>query len=116
MVYHGLAGHFFLKDISHVLKVRIIANMEDRIKNEMEREGISDRQAANILKHDDDERRKWSKHLYGIDTWDPYLYDLVIHIRKIKIDHAVDIICNTAKLENFYLCTYFLCNNPFYSK
>ena len=67
----------------------------------MVREGISDRQAAHILKHDDDERRKWSKHLYGIDTWDPYLYDLVIHVRKINIDHAVDIICDTVKLENF---------------
>ncbi len=67
----------------------------------MAREGISDIQAAHILKHDDDERRKWSKHLYGIDTWDPYLYDLVIHVRKINIDHAVDIICDTVKLENF---------------
>lgn len=29
VVYHGLAGHFFLKDVSHVLKVRIIADLED---------------------------------------------------------------------------------------
>src|SRR4030042_3904870 len=31
VVYHGLAGHFFIKNISHVLKVRIIADMEDRV-------------------------------------------------------------------------------------
>lgn len=101
IVYCGLAGHFFVSGISHVLKVRILADFQDRVKLEMAREGISDRQAAAILKHDDDERRKWSNHLYGIDTWDPSLYDLVIHIRKINIDHAVDIICNTAKLEEF---------------
>lgn len=101
IVYYGLAGHFFVNGVSHVLKVRILADFQDRVRLEMEREGISDRQAAHILKHDDDERRKWSRHLYGLDTWDPYLYDLVIHIRKIKIDHAVDIICNTIKLEDF---------------
>ena len=40
-VYHGLAGHFFLQGISHVMKVRIIANMEERIREEMLRENCS---------------------------------------------------------------------------
>ena len=31
VVYHGLAGHFFVRDIPHVLKVRIIADLEDRV-------------------------------------------------------------------------------------
>lgn len=29
IVYHGLAGHFFVTGVSHVLKVRIIADMEE---------------------------------------------------------------------------------------
>ena len=28
----------------------------------------------------------------GIDTWDPSLYDLVIHIKCVKVDDAVEII------------------------
>lgn len=101
VVYHGLAGHFFVRGISHVLKVRIIADLEDRIRREMEREGISKREASRILEKDDKERKEWSKHLYGIDTWDSSLYDLVIHIHKITIDDAVDIICHTAGLKHF---------------
>jgi cytidylate kinase len=101
VVYHGLAGHFFLKGVSHTLKVRIIADMADRVKLEMEREGISGEDALQILKKDDEERRKWSLNLYGIDTSVPSLYDLVIHIRKITVDDAVDIICHTANLQNF---------------
>ncbi|MEE9556850.1 MAG: cytidylate kinase-like family protein [Candidatus Adiutricales bacterium] len=101
IVYHGLAGHFFVKGIPHALKVRIIADMEDRIKLEMDREGISRREARHVLKKDDEERRKWSQQLYGIDTWDASLYDLVIHIRKISVDDAVDIICHTVGLEDF---------------
>ena len=101
VVYHGLAGHFFLKGISHVLKVRILAEMEDRVRFEMERHGIAEREARRILEHDDEERRKWSQHLYGIDTRDPKLYDLVIHIKKISVDDAVEIICNTVGLADF---------------
>ena len=53
VVYHGLAGHFFVKGISHVLKVRIIADMEDRVRLEMEREGIPRDKALHILQKDD---------------------------------------------------------------
>ncbi len=101
IVYHGLAGQFFVKDIPHVLKVRIISDMEDRIQCEMERENISYDDAKNILKKDDEQRKKWSMNLYGIDTTDPSLYDLVIHIGKISVSDAADIICHTVAKEQF---------------
>ena len=101
VVYHGLAGHFFVKGIPHVLKVRIVAEMEDRVRCEMAREGISEREARRILKKDDEERRKWSRTLYGIDPRDPDLYDMVIHIRKTTVDDAVDIICHTVGLKDY---------------
>jgi cytidylate kinase len=101
VVYCGLAGHFFVKKVSHVLKVRILADFDDRVKNEMEREGISAQQAVQLLRKDDEERRKWSHYLYGIDTRDPSLYDMTLHIKKITTDDAVEIICNTAVLEHF---------------
>lgn len=101
MVYHGLAGHFFLKGVQHVLKVRVLADIEERIRFEMEREKISRDEALNILKKDDHERRQWSLKLFGIDTWDPSLYDLVVHIRKLTVDDAVSIICHTLTREHF---------------
>jgi cytidylate kinase len=101
VVYHGLAGHFLVRGIAHVLKVRIIADMKDRIKLEMERERISEREAARILKNDDEARRRWSLHVYGVDTNDSSLYDLLIHIRKITADEAANIICDTVKFDHF---------------
>jgi len=92
VVFHGLAGHFFLQGIPHALKVRIIANIEDRVREEMRREGISAEEARQILVKDDEERRKWGIHLYGVDTWDPMVYDLVIHIDNMDVEDAVDII------------------------
>jgi cytidylate kinase len=101
VVYHGLAGHFFLQGIPHVLKVRINADMEDRIREEMKRENLSDEKARYLLKKDDDERRKWSLTLYGIDTWDLGLYDIVLKIKTLTVDDAVRIILDALKLSSF---------------
>ena len=95
VVYHGLAGHLFLQGIPHVLKVRITADLENRIKRESEKGKISAEEARNILVKDDDERRKWSLYLYNIDTWDSRLYDLVLHIGQITVDDAVSVILHT---------------------
>ncbi len=101
IVYHGLAGHFFLKGVSHVLKVRIVADVQDRIREEMKREKISYKEAEHIIKKDDEERRKWSLSLYGIDTWDPILYDMVLHVKTIGVDEAVYLIRETLRLPAF---------------
>ena len=102
IVYHGLAGHFLLKNISHVLKVRIIADLEDRIAYKMKLEGNLTREATQrLLKKIDEERVKWSQYLYGIDSRDSSLYDLVVHIKTLTVEDAVDIICNAARLEHF---------------
>jgi cytidylate kinase len=101
IVYHGLAGQFFLRDIPHVLKVRVIADMKDRVKEEMRRENISAEEALYILKKDDEERRKWALQLYGTDTWDSKLYDIVLHIGRLTVDNAVDILFDTVQKPNF---------------
>ncbi|UCH24000.1 MAG: cytidylate kinase-like family protein [Deltaproteobacteria bacterium] len=101
IVYHGFAGHFFLKDVPHALKVRIIADMKHRIECMMAREGVSKEKAEIMVNEVDKERRRWSQKLYSIDTWNSRLYDLVINIEKITIDDAVDIITNAVKLSPF---------------
>jgi cytidylate kinase len=101
VVYHGYAGHFFTREIPNILKVRILANMECRIKVLMERENISEEEARKLLYKIDIERRKWSMYLYGIDTNVTELYDLVLHIDCIDVDGAVDIIYDIAKRPCF---------------
>ena len=101
VVYHGMAGHFFLRGISHVLKVRVIAHTEARARVLMERDGVSRKEALKIVEQLDLIRRKWSKQLYGIDTWDSSLYDLIINIERIGEEEAVDMICDTVESGPF---------------
>lgn len=101
VVFHGLAGHFFLQGIPHALKVRIIADLEYRVGEEMKREGISSEEARQVLVKDDEERRRWGLHLYGLDTWDPMLYDIVIHINNLGVDDAVSTILHAIERPCF---------------
>jgi cytidylate kinase len=101
IVYHGLVGHHFVRNISHVLKVRILADTDRRVKNEMARENIPEEQAQYILKNDDDERRKWGMFLYGIDITNAEDYNIILRIGHLSEDEAVDIIANAATLPSF---------------
>ncbi|MFH1921554.1 MAG: cytidylate kinase family protein [Planctomycetota bacterium] len=126
VVYVGLAGHYFVRGISHVLKVRILGKEEDRVELVMQREHVFEQaasamkgisahdfasqarhremsrdEASHVLERIDEARRKWGLHLYGIDTTDAGQYDLVIHINKLSIDDAADVICSAVGLNCF---------------
>lgn len=101
VIYHGLAGQFFLRGVSHVLKVRILADMKDREAFMMNRTSLNKKQAGRQLDRDDHERRQWSKQLFGVDTWDSSLYDMVLHVRKLKVNDAASFICEAAQLDQF---------------
>lgn len=100
-IYHGLAGQFFFKDISHLLRVRVIADLDDRVQAESMRENISTDQARLQLKHDDEEREKWALFLYGIDITDPVLYDLTVNVSAMGVDASAELIGQAAKLSCF---------------
>jgi len=101
VVYDGFAGHYFTREIPNILKVRIIANIDYRIKVVMERENISEEKARKFIYNLDVERRKWSMYLYGIDTNATELYDLVLQIDNLGVDDAIDFIYDVAKRPCF---------------
>ncbi len=101
IVYHGLGGHFFLQNISHVLKVRINAKMSNRVQEEMKRESCTKEAALYNLKKDDEERRKWSLQLYGKDTRDSRLYDMVFCVDSLSVSDIVEILVKTIRKKQF---------------
>jgi cytidylate kinase len=101
IVYHGLVGHHFVSNISHVLKLRIIADTDKRVADEMARENITEEKARYILKKDDEERRKWAMFLYGIDIMAPDTYNMTLRIGHLSEDEAVEIIANAVELQAF---------------
>lgn len=101
VVYHALAGHFLLEGIPNVLRVMVSATLEERVKEIMEREEVSKKEALKRIEKFDKERKKWAMYFHGRDPWDVSMYDLGIVIGRLTIDDAVDKILTTVKLPSF---------------
>jgi len=101
LVYHGLAGQYFVRNVPHVLKVRVVADRDDRARVVMDKDGVDEKEARQVVKRTDAERRKWSEHLYGIEIMDPTLYDLVVHVKHLSVENAAELICQTVAFDRF---------------
>jgi cytidylate kinase len=102
LVYHGHAGHELLPGISHVLKVRLVAPLEYRIRAVMERNPRLDRKGATrYINQVDDERTSRMRYLFDVDWRDPYQYDLVLSLDKLTVDTARDLVIQAVRWEQF---------------
>lgn len=100
-IYHGLAGHLLLGRGPHILHTRIIAPMEFRIGTVQERQKCSRKDAMAYIDKMDDDRRKWTKFLYGVDWRDASLYDIILNLEQMNLDEACDVICFVSQLRCF---------------
>ena len=102
LIYHGHAGHFLLKGISHVLRVRIVADMPYRIKAAMEQKQFTREEAKKYIEQVDKERIKWTKFLYGKNWTSAELYDLVINLEHTDLSCVCDLVVHATKQSCFH--------------
>jgi cytidylate kinase len=101
VVYHGLAGHVLLSDLPHLLKVRIMADLDLRASVVMERRNLSRADALAAITKVDKARMRWTKKLYGVDPQDASLYDLVLNMPRFEVEDAVELICRSLQMKQF---------------
>jgi cytidylate kinase len=91
----GRGANFLFKD---ALKIRIIADYEDRISSLRKYEKFSRKEAEAIIKKSDANRKKFVQNLFGENLEDAKHYDLVIKTGpQLSIDDAVSGIAKLAK-------------------
>jgi cytidylate kinase len=100
-VYHGNAGHLLLKGGPHILRVRIIAPMEFRLKMAQDRLKLSRAEAMDHIARMDQDRRKWTQYLYGVDWGDPSNYDIVLNLEYTDIQEACMTVSTLARQRCF---------------
>jgi len=96
VVYYGEAGHLLLKGIPHHLRVRMVANMEDRVGAAMERCSLRREKAVQYIQESDKAVEKWVKWVHGVDINDLATVDLAINLEHIPIQSACALIAETA--------------------
>ncbi len=97
LIYHGHAGHLLISDAPNLLRVKVIADMEYRIKELMKRKQLTRKEAGEYILARGSERDKWAKTMYGTERHDATAYDLVINIGKMTVDTACEIVSLAVK-------------------
>ena len=100
VIIYGRGGQDLLKDVSNVLRVRVIAPFEDRVERWAEREWLDPDRARFLVRKSDQQRAGFIKYYFDRDWEDAIHYDLVINTQKLSLDMAVKLICDGVKDEN----------------
>jgi cytidylate kinase len=97
VVYHGQGGHLLLAGVPHILRVRVIADMEFRIKAAMNHHGVTREKAIDLIKAVDRHRAIWMISIYQTDWQDASRCDLVIDLEHMSIDSACELLVHAAR-------------------
>jgi cytidylate kinase len=90
IVGHG-AGQF-LSDLRGVVRVFVVAPMEDRLTR-LVAEGVTDTdRARRLVVEQDRESAAYLRYLFGIDWLDPHAWDLVINTGRTNINATLDML------------------------
>ncbi len=101
MIYHGHAGHFLLNDVNWVLKVRLIAPLEQRIAMLQETMNLDRYEATQYIRKVDEDRARWTRFLYGEDWADPSHFDLVVNLKTMSLETAAKAIVFMTRKPEF---------------
>jgi len=97
-VLMGRGGQVLLRGIAHVLRVRVIAPFDMRVKRVMRKlagqmgESVDVRSTAELVRRNDHEKFGRMRYLYDVDWADPALYDVAINTEKLSTEAGVDLI------------------------
>ncbi len=101
LVYHGLAGHLLLPGIAHVIRVRIIADLDYRIKAARQQQDLDHAEALAYIDRVDRERRQWVRFLFDVEWDDPHLYDVVLNLSRVGLGTACEMVARLTECEEF---------------
>jgi len=101
LVYHGLVGHLLLPGISHVLRVRVIADLDYRIKAASAERKRGYPEALAYIEKADRERRQWVRFLFDVEWDDPHLYDLIVNLSRVSLDMACATVARLTEQDEF---------------
>ena len=101
LVYHGRTGHLLLQGVPHVLRIRVVADLETRIKAVEDRLGLDRGKAKQYIEQVDEDRRKWVRTFYNID-WDAsQCYDFTVNLEHASVANVASAFCGVAELPDF---------------
>ena len=97
VVLYGRGCQYLLRDCGNVLKVRIVADSEDRMSRFAEREWIDPDLANSIIRLNDYQREGFISFCFNASWDDPLAYDIVFNMTRLSQKSVVNSIVVAAK-------------------
>jgi cytidylate kinase len=97
LVTASRSGPFFVRDVSHALKVRIMAPVDVRVRRVMAQGQLDQKAAAAKVRAYDRELSGRIDYLFGLDWTRPENYDLVINTRDDAWEFYTDLLVEAAR-------------------
>ncbi len=101
LVYHGYVGHLVFPGVSHVLRVRAIAEMDYRIQAAMRHQGLARKDAIAYIDRVDKERRQWARSAFDVEWDDPTLYDVILNLSHMTLETACEMLVRLTERKEF---------------
>lgn len=101
LIYHGHVGHLLLAGIPQLLRVRVIADLEFRIRSAMEHNRLDRDAALAYIQRVDRDRSRWARLLYGVEWEDPHQYDVLLNLGGLSVSSACETIVRMSELAEF---------------
>ncbi|MDY6974167.1 MAG: response regulator [Thermodesulfobacteriota bacterium] len=93
LVIFGSSSHLIPKQVHHVLRVCIIADMKSRISLAQKEQRLSENEAIKLIHKQDEDCASWVYNLFDKkDPWDVSLYDIVIPSDKMSAEEAASLV------------------------
>ena len=93
VLIRGWGACVLLRDVPHVVRVRVCAPLELRERSLMERGSSKDRSAARQeIERNDATHKRTLQAAFGVDREDPLLYDLVLNIGRLSVETCAKLV------------------------
>jgi cytidylate kinase len=103
LVYHGRTGHLLFPGIANILRVRVIADQEFRLRSAMQDLRIDRDKARRYLEQVDEDRHRWVRAMYGVSWDDAARYDVTINLEHFNTANASSALTSIAQLPDFQM-------------
>ncbi len=97
VIFVGRGGNEALRGQPGVLHVLVVASRGTRIERLITTQGLTGYQAFERVRDSDQDRRRYSRQVFGADWLDPQRYDLCINTDALPLEGAADVILWTAQ-------------------
>lgn len=96
----GRGAAIILGDLRGVLKLRLVAPLESRVRNHARTAGMNVVAAEEEVRGNDSECHAYVRRMFNVEWDDPTLYDIVINMARTDSDTAVRIVTKIMEVKN----------------